>query len=49
MTAEREAYLAKEQQRLAKESGATTLGDAVVTTVQKQLTKSGFETGPSGK
>ena len=49
LTAEREAYLAKEQQRLAKESGATTLGDAVVTTVQKQLTKSGFETGPSGK
>jgi hypothetical protein len=49
LTAEREAYLAKEQQRLAKESGATTLGDAVVTTVQKQLAKSGFETGPNGK
>jgi hypothetical protein len=48
LAAEREAYVAKEQKRLATESGKTTLGEAVVTTIQKQLAKSGFETG-SGK
>ena len=49
LTAQREAHIAKEQERLAKEPGATTLGDAVVTSVRKQLTKSGFETAPSEK
>jgi hypothetical protein len=44
LAAEREAYLAREQQRLAEESGRATLGDAVVATVRKQLAKSGFET-----
>ena len=42
---EREAFIAKEQKRLAAESGKQTLGDAVVSTLQKQLAKSGFETG----
>ena len=40
---EREAYLAKEKQRLADESGQATLGDAVVGAVQKQLAASGFD------
>jgi hypothetical protein len=45
LTAEREAFIAKEQKRLAEESGTSTLGDAVVSTIQKQLAKSGFATG----
>ena len=43
LAAEREAYLSQEQKRLAEETGAETLGDAVVAAVQKQLTDSGFE------
>jgi hypothetical protein len=42
---EREAFIAKEQKRLATESGKQSLGEAVVSTIQKQLAKSGFETG----
>lgn len=41
---QREAYIAKERQRIATEEGKATLGDAVVSTIQKQLVKSGFET-----
>jgi hypothetical protein len=44
LAAEREKYLAQEQARLATETGEATLGDAVVATINKQLTKSGFET-----
>jgi hypothetical protein len=44
LAAEREKYLAKEQARLATEAGETTLGDAVVATINKQLAASGFET-----
>jgi hypothetical protein len=45
LAAEREAHIAKEQKRLAEESGQATLGDAVAATVNKQLAESGFETG----
>ncbi len=44
LAAEREAYLAKEQKRAAQDSSDATLGDAVVSTIRKQLTASGFET-----
>jgi len=43
LSLEREAYLAKERESLSIESGDTTLGDAVVATIRKQLTESGFE------
>jgi hypothetical protein len=43
LSKEREAYLAKERKRLADEKGDATLGDAVVTAIQKQLADSGFE------
>lgn len=43
LSVEREAYLAKERERLAGVSGEATLGDAIVATVRKQLAKSGFE------
>ena len=44
LAAERETYLSKERKRQAETTGATTLGDAVVTAIQKQLIKSGFKT-----
>ncbi|TWT78956.1 hypothetical protein CA13_03530 [Planctomycetes bacterium CA13] len=40
---ERQAYIDAEKAKLAKESGATTLGDAVSAAVQKQLKESGFD------
>lgn len=43
LSQERDAYLAKEQERFADQSGQATLGDAVVQVIQQQLTKSGFE------
>jgi len=43
LAAEREAYAAKERKRLATETGKATLGDAVVSAIQKQLVESGFE------
>lgn len=43
LSAEREEYLAKEQAKVAGEAGQATLGDAVVTTIRKQLAESGFE------
>jgi hypothetical protein len=43
LAVERDAYLAKEQKRLATDAGQATLGDAVVQVIQQQLTKSGFE------
>jgi hypothetical protein len=45
LAAERETFLETERKRLAGESADATLGDAVVTTIQKQLTDSGFDTG----
>ncbi len=45
LAAEREKFLEAERQRLAEASGEATLGDAVVTTIQKQLNASGFATG----
>ncbi len=45
LAAEREKFLEAERRRLADASGEATLGDAVVTTIQKQLTASGFTTG----
>jgi hypothetical protein len=44
LAAEREAYLAVERKRLDEESGAVTLGDAVVVAIQKQLAEAGFAT-----
>jgi len=44
LSAQRDAYLAKERKRLATETGKATLGDAVVMAIQKQLVASGFET-----
>jgi hypothetical protein len=43
LTAEREKYLAEQRKLEAKDADKDTLGDAVVTTVRKQLVKSGFE------
>ncbi|HEV3137722.1 MAG TPA: vWA domain-containing protein [Pirellulales bacterium] len=42
LAVERDSYLAK--QRQAQSAGDATLGDAVVSTIRKQLTKSGFDT-----
>lgn len=44
--AEREAYLAKEQSRLASNANST-FGAAAVNTIRNQLTKSGYETSPN--
>ena len=44
LATEREAYLTKERKRQAEVAGETTLGDAVVTAIQKQLIRSGFKT-----
>jgi von Willebrand factor type A domain len=49
LSVQREAYLAKEQTRLAAETGEATLGDAVVMAIQKQLADSGFEQTPPTK
>ena len=49
LAAEREKFLEAERQRLADASGEATLGDVVVTTIQKQLTASGFATGGTAK
>ena len=49
LSVEREAYLAKEQKRLADKSGQATLGDAVVQAIQQQLTESGFEQAGSAE
>jgi hypothetical protein len=43
LSRKREAFLAKEKKRLATETGAATLGDAVVSAIQRQLVNSGFE------
>lgn len=48
LAAEREEYLAKEQKRLGDKTGGATLGDAVVSTIRKQLEKSGFENAKTG-
>ena len=40
---EREAFLEKELKKRAEESGETTLGDAVVIAIRKQLVDAGFE------
>ncbi len=47
LAAEREIYLAKQRKRLAQETGNSTLGDAVVAAIQRQLVESGFETTKS--
>ncbi len=44
LAAERETFLAKEQAKLAAETGQATLGDAVVTAIRKQLLDAGFKT-----
>ncbi len=49
LAAEREKFLEAERQRLANTSGEATLGDAVVTTIQKQLNASGFATGAAAE
>lgn len=49
LSKERAAYVAQEERRLAEQSGEATLGDAVVLTIQKQLTKAGFEQPPATK
>ena len=49
LSKERDAYVAQEERRLAEQSGDATLGDAVVLTIQKQLTKAGFEQPPATK
>ncbi len=43
LSQKRAEYIAHEQKKLAADSAATTLGDAVVTAIQQQLTDSGFE------
>lgn len=47
LSKERDAYLAKEQQRLAGETKVSTLGDAMVDAVCKQLADAGFEQSDS--
>lgn len=49
LAAERESFLANERKRMAHQSGQPTLGDAVVSTIRKQLQESGFETAPPAK
>ena len=43
LAAEREQYLAKQRESVAAGTGERTLGDAVVSTIEKQLKKSGFQ------
>ncbi|MEZ6193206.1 MAG: vWA domain-containing protein [Phycisphaerales bacterium] len=43
LTAEREAYLAKERVKLAASGGDDTLGDAIVRSVREQLDSAGFD------
>jgi len=43
LAADRESHLTKERKRLATGAGGSTLGDAVVMAIQKQLVQSGFE------
>ncbi len=43
LAAEREQFLTKERARLANTAASKTFGDAAVVTIQKQLTKAGFE------
>jgi len=40
---EREAFLVKARKKMAEEKGEATLGDAVISAVNKQMKKSGFE------
>jgi hypothetical protein len=47
LAAQREAHLTQARKRMA--TGQATLGDAVVTAIQKQLIQSGFETGTAGE
>jgi len=49
LAAERETHLRQERKRTATIAGEATLGDAVVSTIQKQLVQSGFETSAAGK
>ena len=44
LATQRDAYLAKQRQRLAEEAGNATLGDAVMAAIHRQLLASGFET-----
>lgn len=46
LAAERDAYLQHERARQAEASGKDTLGDAVVTAIQKQLVQAGFASSP---
>ncbi len=46
---DRETFLAKERLRLAEDTGKATLGDAVVSAIQKQLAESGFATTATNK
>lgn len=48
LTAEREKYIA-EQRKLDAKAAGDTLGDAVVSTVRKQLAKSGFDSEEAAK
>ncbi len=43
LTAEREKYIAEQRKLDTKSAGSDTLGDAIVSTIRKQLAKSGFE------
>jgi von Willebrand factor type A domain len=47
--AQREAYLAQKRAEAAADAGQATLGDAVVSTIQKQLKETGFDVSGSGK
>jgi len=49
LAAEREQYLAEQRNSQPASGGEQTLGDAVVSTIAKQLKKSGFEPVSSGK
>jgi von Willebrand factor type A domain len=48
LTAERDAYVAAERQRMATEGVDDTLGDAVVRSVRQQLEASGYDVRDSG-
>jgi hypothetical protein len=49
LAADRDAYLAKKRAESAETPAEATLGDAVVSTVRKQLEKSGFEAAKTGQ
>jgi hypothetical protein len=49
LAAEREAFLAKERQRLAADSGDATLGGACVAAIGNQLARCGFEAADDAK